>query len=141
MRKEKLMKTTFLNSISLKIHLTIIISISVLFLFLNITGCALSRQFIPTNTGHGYGPSFTSTTMSSEWDFLEQSDSVNEWSIDDSQSRIQKTDCLVEISTGEVTDADNKVNNIVMRPYPTHLYPRGIYTTGTGIIIVVDLYK
>jgi len=135
------MKTTLLKSKSLKIRFILFVSFTTMLLLLNITGCALSRQFIRTNTGHGYSPSFTNTTTSNEWGFLEQSGSVDDWIFNDNDNSIQDSDCLVEISTGDIPEAGNDIRNIDIRPYPTHLYPRGIYTTGTGIVIVVDLYR
>lgn len=141
MMKGKVMKSTIQKKDNSKLHFVILVSISALFLIINMTGCTLSRQFLRTHTGHGYGPSYSNTTMSSEWDFIENSGSVNQWDFDDYTSNNQDSECRVGFSTGEVTGKDIEMNHIQMTHYPTPLYPRGIYTTGTGIIIVVDLYK
>ena len=134
------MKTSLSKSNFPRIHLSLL-SFTAMLLFLTVTDCALSRQFIRTNTGHGYGPGYSTTTLSSEWDFLKQGDTVTEWEFEDFTSGIQDSECRVGFSPAEKTERDIEMNHIQMTPYPTTLYPRGIYTTGTGIIIVVDLYK
>jgi hypothetical protein len=135
------MKPTLLKSKFSKTHFTIVAIISAMFLFMNITGCALSRQFIRANTGHGYGSGFANTSSSNEWDFLEHNGSGDEGIIDASNNSYQQTECLVDITPGDVVPTGNDLSNMAVRAYPAPVWPRGIYTTGTGIVIVVDLYK
>ena len=135
------MKSYFSRSTFSKIQLIVIVSFSLVFLFLNITGCALSRQFIRTHTGHGYGTNFVNETYSDEWDVFEPAGSATDWAIDDRTDFISSSDCLVDESSDILILPGNDPHNLNFRSYPTPFRPRGIYTTGTGIIIIVDIYK
>jgi len=120
---------------------TCIIIISIIFLYLNLTGCTLSRQFIRTHTGHGYGSSFINHTNSDDWDVFEPSVSTPKWvSVDGSDFSKQSVE-LVDESSDIVIHPETDPRNTGVRSYPTPVWPRGIYTTGTGIIVIVDIYK
>jgi hypothetical protein len=141
MRKEKIMKTKASKSIYSTFRLISAVIFLTTVTTVNITGCALSRQFIGVNGSSGYGPGYTSSAHYNEWDFLENTNSKNIWSNNASDQSCQTVEDLVEISVGEVPNTGIDLNNIHVKAYPEPMYPRGIFRTGTGIVIIVDLYE
>jgi hypothetical protein len=118
-----------------------IILISIIFLFLNLTGCTLSRQFIRTHTGHSYGSNFDNNTYSDSWDVFEPSASTSQWVSDDGFDFTQQSAGSVDVSSDVVIHPGTDPRHTGVKTYPTPLWPRGIYTTGTGIIVILDIYR
>ena len=124
-----------------KIFKTCIILIAIFFLLLTITGCTLSRQFIRTHTGHGYGSNFVNNTYSDDWDVFEPSVSTPQWVSVDGSDFSQQGSGLIDESSDIVLHPATTPPNTGVRSYPISAWPRGIYTTDTGIIVILGMYK
>ncbi len=135
------MKTAFFKPISSKIHLKSIISLSLILTFLNMTGCALSRQFIRTNTGHAYGTGITTTTLSDETVIFGHNNSENDLIVNGIDNFYQEKESLVDIASSSAIKTQQDISDYEVKVYPAHIWARGIFSTGTSIIIVVDLYE
>ena len=135
------MKTASLQPISSMIHLKSIISLSLILTFFNMTGCALSRQFIMTNTGHGYGTSLTTTTLTDETVFFSQNSSGHDLVIESIDNLYQEKESLVNTASCSTIKTQEDIKDYEVKVYPAHIWARGIFSTGPSIIIVVDLYK
>ncbi len=140
-RKGKVMNLSVSKSNVSKSFKTCIIFISILVLYLNLTGCTLSRQFIRTHTGHGYGSTFAGNTYSDDWDVFEPAGSTQQWVSHDFCDFSQQRVDFIEESSDLVIHPATDPRNTGVRSYPPPVWPGGIYTTGTGIIVIVDIYK
>ena len=142
MKKEIIMKTRSSKSTYSTIRLITALLFLIVFTTINITGCALSRQFIGVNGSSGYGPGYTSSTHFNEWDFLENMNSKNDWAYKTNASSCKTAEDVVEILVGDVPNTGIDLNNIHIKADPAPMWPRGgIFRTGTGVVIVVDLYE
>ena len=135
------MQTKTSKSIYSTIRLISVLIFFTAFATINLTGCAFSRQFIGVHGSSGYGPGYTNSAHYNEWGFLENMNSKNDWSSNTSDLSCQTPEDLIEISVGDVPNTGIDLNNIHVKAYPEPMWPRGIFRTGTGIVIIVDLYE
>ena len=135
------MKTISLKPKSSKILFISIISLSLILTFYNMTGCALSRQFIRTNTGHGFGTSLTTSTLTDVGGSWDHRSSGHDLVVEDVDNFYQKKESLVNTSSCSAIKTQADIKDYEVKVYPAHIWARGIFPTGPSIIIVVGLYQ